>query len=166
MYMRQQSREFLAKFFEGHPKESFKKVLDVGSLDVSGTISDMFDRSVYWGVDMREGNGVSEVVNGHDLIKHFGKNKFDLVLCFDTLEHDDAFWETVKNMRGVLKKGGWLVIGVPSRHCPEHDHPHDFWRFMPQMMKEIFLKDYLFIETQVDMNGGTEDEIYGVGQKP
>ena len=162
--MRHQSREYLAEFLKD---KSFKKVLEVGSLDVNGIVKDLFvNGEEYTGSDMRPGGNVDVVVNGHELDTRFDPESFDLVICFDTLEHDDAFWLTVEQMRKVLKPGGWLMIGVPSRYCPEHDHPHDYWRFMPQMMKDVFLKDYLLIETKVDKNGEFEDEVYGWGQKP
>lgn len=160
--MRHQSREYLQKFLETHGP--FEKVLEVGSLDVNGNIKDLF-KSGYWGVDMRDGGNVNQVLNGHDLVKEFGVEKFDLVICFDTFEHDDMFWETLDNMRGVLKPNGWMMIGVPSVHCPEHDHPHDYWRFMPQSMIEFF-RDFKDVETKIDCDSTTEaDEIYGWGQK-
>jgi SAM-dependent methyltransferase len=165
--MRTQTREYLQKFLETH---KVKSVLDVGSLNVTGEIRDLFKDGIeFVGLDMRgkagEGN-VDIVGNAHDIKDIFPDKKFDLVCCFDTMEHDDKFWETVENLRWVTKPGGWLFIGVPSRFCPEHDHPHDFWRFMPQAMG-LFLEGYENIETVVDKgDNGQEDEVYGYGQKP
>lgn len=163
--MRHQSQEFLETFHERHPEK--KTVLEVGSLDVNGNIQGHC-RGWDWpylGTDMREGPNVDEVVNGHELKKHFGDRQFDLVICFDTFEHDDAFWLTLEQMKAVLKPGGYLMLGFPSRYCPEHDHPHDYWRFMPQSMPLMFdgYEDFIM---QVDKNGETEDEIYGYGRKP
>lgn len=166
--MRVQTREYLSRLME--QRGPFHKILDVGSMNVmGGRIDDLFRDKAgveYTGLDMRTGDNVDLVINAHDIKKHLKKQTFDLVLCFDTLEHDDKFWLTVENMRWVLKRGGWLMIGVPSRFCPEHDHPRDYWRFMPQTMKDVFLKDYLFIETLVDYREGLEDEVYGWGRKP
>lgn len=162
--MREQSKQFLRKFLENH---TFEKVLDVGSLDVTGHIRDIFPQGTYTGVDMRAGVNVDVVVNGHDLAEHFGVETFDFVVCFDTFEHDDRFWETLDNMKRVLKPGGYLMLGVPSRNCPEHDHPHDYWRFMPQCMASM-LEGYedRCIETEFGKDGGSEDEIYGYARKP
>src|SRR5260221_13081900 len=165
-YMRTQTKEYVTKFLKEH--EGITSVLDVGSLDVTGEIRSLFPEGTeYTGLDMRgkagEGN-VDIVGNAHDMKEIFSEKKFDLVCCFDTLEHDDKFWETVENLRWVTKPGGWLFIGVPSRFCPEHDHPHDFWRFMPQSVG-LFLERYEHFESIVDKqkNGDTEleDEAYG-----
>lgn len=162
--MRYQSRECLQKILDKYGP--FKKVLEVGSMHVNGVLRDMFGDE-YLGVDMRSGGNVDQVVNGHDLLTTFGKEQFDLVFCFDTMEHDDMFWVTMENMKGVLKTGGWLVIGVPGRNCPEHDHPNDYWRFMPQGIS--WMMDGLIdveLDVQVDdPNHKFEDEIYAWGKK-
>jgi SAM-dependent methyltransferase len=44
----------------------------------------------------------------------FEADRFDVVLCNATLEHDAMFWRTLDEMRRVLKKGGLAVIGVPG----------------------------------------------------
>lgn len=161
--MRQQSRDYLANFLKDH---KVGKVLDVGSLSTENGahLRDILGKYDYTGVDMRKGDNVDIVMNGHDLSKNFGE-EFDLVVCFDTFEHDDAWWLTLEEMKKVLKPGGWLFIGAPSRYCPEHNHPNDYWRFMPQSF-DVWFKDFTNTETIVDKNGVFEDEIYGWGQKP
>lgn len=163
--MRTQTREYLEKFLKEH--EGIKTILDIGSYEAGGgTIRDLVAGYDYLGIDMRKGEGVDRVINGHDLKDHFEEGSFDLVLCFDTFEHDDAWWITLENMKWVVKRGGWIMIGAPSRYCPEHDHPHDYWRFMPQAANVWFdgLKN---VEVVVDKGSNTdmEDEIYGWGQK-
>ena len=163
--MRAQTREYLERFLKEH--KGIKKILDIGSYEAGGgNIRDIVADYDYLGIDMREGPGVDRVINGHDLKEHFKEGEFDLVLCFDTFEHDDAWWETLENMKWVTKKGGWMMIGAPSRHCPEHDHPHDFWRFMPQAFN-VWFKDFKNAEVIVDKNEQSqmEDEVYGWGQK-
>lgn len=161
--MRWQTKELIKDVIAKHGP--FPKVLEVGSLDVNGNLKEFFEEG-YWGVDMREGANVDQVVNGHDLVSTFGENQFDLVICVDTMEHDDKFWLTMENLKGVVKPGGWVVVGVPSRHCPEHDHPHDYWRFMPQGVAELMsgLED-VSLEVQRDDPSLAEDEIYAYGRK-
>lgn len=135
---------FLDEFRIEHPKP-FDRVLEVGSR-IAGCgsgeqVRAMFsDVREYIGVDMEsEGNdNVDMIVNGHDLVKTFGENSFDLVLCLETLEHDDKFWVTAEQMRRVLKPGGWMVITVPGPHCPLHKHPNDYWRFLEAGVRELF----------------------------
>src|SRR5262249_2253713 len=44
----------------------------------------------------------------------FEDEKFDVVLCNATLEHDKFFWKTVAEIRRVTKPGGLVVLGVPG----------------------------------------------------
>lgn len=95
--MRHQTREYLDKFLESHKVST---VLDVGSYatENGAHVKDIFERHgvAYTGCDMREGDNVDVVVNGHELTKVFDKESFDLVTCFDTFEHDDAWWLTLE----------------------------------------------------------------------
>lgn len=164
--MRQQSGEFLKKLLT-EKNLTPTKVLEVGSLDVNGTIHDYVKLDGYVGVDMREGRNVDVVINGHYLTDEFDKNSFDLVICFDTLEHDDKFWLTLEKMKEVLRPGGHLVIGAPGRNCDQHSHPKDYWRFMRDAF-EMFFEDMedVVIEEQKDSdNHQWEDEVYGWGKK-
>lgn len=162
------THDLIKKFLEEHDMKG-KKVLDVGSLDVNGSLKEDFKDYDYTGVDMREGANVDVVLNGHDLSKHF-KQEFDLVLCFDTLEHDDLFWLTVAEMRKVLKSGGWLIIGTPSINHPIHRHPRDYYRFTTDSFEDVFFKgmDNVWIEQQCygDQGESRPDQIMGYGQKP
>lgn len=164
--MRHQTQEYLDQFLEKHPE--LKTCIEVGSLDVSGSIRhNLESRGIkYTATDMRSGPNVDIVINGHDLESKW-KEEFDLALCFDTFEHDDAFWVTMEQLIKVTKPGGWVMVGAPSRWCPEHDHPHDYWRFMPQAMSHL-LRDLTNVEIKVDKasdDSQFEDEIYAWGQK-
>jgi len=57
-------------------------VLEVGSLNINGTVRDFFDAEEYIGIDIGEGPGVDVVSGGH---KYKSKKKFDCVIsceCF------------------------------------------------------------------------------------
>lgn len=166
--MRHQTHKFLAKFLEEHGVPDI--VLEVGSRSIqgAGTLRHYFTTSSQFvGLDMIKGDGVDLVLNAHDIKDTLSENSFDMVLCFDTLEHDDKFWVTVENMKWVLKPGGYLLIGVPSRNCPLHEHPSDYWRFMEpaayvmmEGMVEVVVLPEIHPENQI------EDEIYFYGRKP
>ena len=106
-----------------------RSVLEVGALDVNGSVRGLF-RGPYVGVDIRPGPGVDEVMDGHDL--RFGDRTFDVVLSTEMLEHDSAFWLSLAEMGRVLRHGGHLFLTTRSNGFPAHDHPFDFWRFMPE----------------------------------
>jgi len=164
--------DFVKKFQREHP--FLGKVLDVGSLDVNGNIRDEFQEFDYTGIDMRPGKNVDKVVNGHDLKKEFKEGEFDIVVCFDTLEHDLNFWITVENIKWVLKKGGWLLVGAPSIHHPRHNHPYDYYRFTRDSFLQYIFGDMtkVFVEEQFytakgtpDFNEDKPDQVFGWGQK-
>ena len=63
-----------------------KKVLEVGSLDINGSVRKFFTDCDYTGIDVGEGKGVDIVVNsGHE---YDGEDKsFDITIsceCFET----------------------------------------------------------------------------------
>lgn len=168
-----QVEEFVANFYREHGP--FKNILDVGSLNVNGSVAEVLTRighsGKFTGVDMRAGSGVDVVLDGHDLSKKWKKPTFDLVTCCDTLEHDNRFWLTVAEMSKVLKPGGWMLITVPSFSHPRHDHPSDYWRFLDTSLKDFMFEGFEDVEVSLQAwsegaNGDKPDEIFGFGRKP
>ncbi len=160
---------FIQDFLLEHPIKG--KVLEVGSRYVNGEIKSIFEENglKYTGLDMVKGRDVDIVLNAHDIKKELKRGSFDLVVCVDTLEHDDKFWLTVENMRWVLKKGGWMVIKAPSLHCNIHDWPSDYYRFLEPVFKEVFFIGFEDVFTQTLIGSGSgdmPDSIVGYGRKP
>lgn len=150
-------------------------MLDVGSLDVNGSVREVLTRldygGAFTGIDMRDGKGVDIALNGHDIDKKWDKPSFDLVICCDTLEHDDRFWLTVEQMRKVLKPGGWLLITVPSFFHGRHDHPSDYWRFLETSLRDSMFDGYEEVNTSAGVwstgaDNNRPDEVFGYGRKP
>ena len=167
--MIEQVRTFIRDFNAKHGP--FNNVLDVGALDVNGNVRETFKDASYVGLDMRDGPNVDVVLNGHELSTRWPEPHFDLVLCCDTLEHDNMFWLTVAEMRKVLKPGGWMLITVPSLWHGKHDHPSDYYRFFETALNDAFFEAYEDVVTEVGCwssgaNGERPDEIFGYGRKP
>jgi len=121
------------------------KILEVGSLNVNGTIRDSFkedEYESYMGIDMRAGKDVDMVVNSHELVRTFGKDSFDLVLSIATMEHDDRFWLTRKAINTVLKRNGFYILSVPSINFHYHPYPHDYWRFTKPAVLSVMFEGY------------------------
>jgi len=78
------------QFAKNNLKESDikgKNVIEVGSLDINGTlrpIIEVFKPALYTGVDLFEGPGVDIVCDAKKLIDIFGQERFDLL----TLQRD------------------------------------------------------------------------------
>ena len=107
------------------------RVLEVGSLNVNGSIRDVFqaDAADYIGVDTAAGPCVDFVVDGERLTEAFPVDHFDTVLCFECLEHTVRPWRVVEQMRRVLKPGGHLWVSTPTFGFPLHRFPVDCYRF-------------------------------------
>lgn len=104
--------------------------LEVGSYDVNGSVRRFF-HGRYWGVDMRDGPGVDQVLTSHQLDQL--TERFDVVISTEMLEHDAMPWRSVPQMRDRLNPGGLLILtarGYDERGCfPVHDYPGDYWRY-------------------------------------
>lgn len=86
------------------------KVVEVGSLDVNGSVRDLFaGAALYTGIDVRDGRGVDEVADGADYVPGYAP---DVVLCLEVLEHvsEEKAEAIVANMVHMLEPGGLLVI--------------------------------------------------------
>ncbi len=118
-----------------------KRVLELGAMDVNGSVRSVLmplKPAEYVGVDMEKGPGVDVVCRGEELVKKFGKNSFDTVVCVGTLEHVEYWRETISNMKGVCKPGGAIVLTTCSPGFIFHGYPHDYWRFTLKDLEKIF----------------------------
>ena len=67
-----------------------KKVLEIGSLNINGSVRQFFTECDYLGVDIGEGRDVDMVCKGHEL--PFPAMSFDTVISCECLEHD-VYWD-------------------------------------------------------------------------
>lgn len=117
-------------FFELYWQPSFRDVLELGSMDVNGSLRGLSPPgSRYVGVDMAAGPGVDHVVSAGSPLP-FPDATFDVALTSSTFEHDVCFWESFVECLRVLRPGGFLYINAPSNHG-FHRYPLDCWRFYP-----------------------------------
>ena len=94
-------------------------------------------------MDCIQGKGVDQIADGHSL--PFAEGTFDYVICAETLEHDEAPWETAKEIYRVTKAGGLVIVTVPGIGFPRHDYPNDYWRFTTDGLALLF-KDFDIME--------------------
>lgn len=94
------------------------RVLEVGSLDVNGTVRDYFKDSDYIGIDIGDGPGVDIVAQGQNF--DAPDASFDVVLSCECLEHNPYWKATFKNMVRMCKPGGLVIITCASTGRPEH----------------------------------------------
>ena len=113
------------------------KILDIGSLDVNGTIK-AYCNGFYLGLDIRKGKNVNIQAISHNL--PFKSECFDNIISIGTLEHDAQFWTSMGEMSRVLKIGGKLILSVPGYKFKYHAHPKDYWRFSLDAVILLFNK--------------------------
>ena len=119
-------------FFEIYSRGQKCKVLDVGSMDVNGTLREFAPAgSEYIGIDLAPGPGVDHVLDGDTRSWPWcADSEFDLAVSTSCFEHDNLFWLTFSEMCRVVRPGGFIYLSAPALG-PYHTHPVDNWRFYP-----------------------------------
>jgi len=93
-----------------------KKVLEIGSLDINGSVRQFFADCQYIGVDLGYGKGVDIVCKGEELTYY--DNTFDVAISCECLEHNEKWAETFNNM--VRMSSGLVIMTCATTGRPEH----------------------------------------------
>jgi hypothetical protein len=148
-----------------------KKVLEVGSLDINGTVRIFFNNCDYVGVDLAEGNGVDLVGRIHML--PLIDNSFDTVISCECFEHDKHWKETFETMWRIAK--GLVIFSCATTGRPEHgttatspaDSPftNDYYKNLTEEdFREAFYLNDMFSKYEFKVNQRPED-LYFWGLK-
>lgn len=124
-----------------HEEINGKKVIEIGSRDVNGTIRpkiELYGPSEYVGVDIEKGPGVDKICYGEDLVETFGKESFDVIISTEVLEHVKNWKKVISNIKNICKSNGIIIITTRSYGFPYHGFPYDFWRYEFKDMNHIF----------------------------
>jgi SAM-dependent methyltransferase len=113
----------LPEFFQGG------RVLEIGSLDINGSIRPLFDAEEYIGVDVGEGPGVDHEREGQ--LVDFPSGSFDVTISCECMEHNPFWVETVSNMMRMTRPGGLTVVTCASTGREEHGTPRSGARASP-----------------------------------
>ncbi len=100
--------------------EYFKgtKVLEIGSLNINGSVRQFFEPDQYIGCDLGEGAGVDIVCEGHEL--PYANESFDVVISCECFEHDKHWEKTFQKMIDLARKGGLVIFSCATIGRPEH----------------------------------------------
>jgi SAM-dependent methyltransferase len=113
-----QQAEFIKSLKAKFPKHFFNvDVLEIGSLNINGTVRDFFNANRYVGVDVGEGPGVDVVMSGHE---YKSEEPFDCCISCECFEHNPFWKETFVNMIDQCKPGGLVVMTCATTGRPEH----------------------------------------------
>ena len=142
-----------------------KRLLDVGSLDVNGTVRPALEAlspAEYVGIDMRPGPGVDVVCDAAEIDRRFGPDQFDVVVSTELLEHAREWKKIIHNFKHVLRPGGVLVVTTRSYGVDFHRQPYDFWRYQKDDFELIF-GDLAIDDLQLDP---TDPGLFIKARKP
>ncbi|TAH53210.1 MAG: methyltransferase domain-containing protein [Chloroflexota bacterium] len=131
---------------------SGKDVIEVGSLDVNGTVRPYVQSLKpysYVGVDITSGPGVDEICDASRLCERFGESRFDVVISTEMMEHIRDWQVVTNNLKQILRPGGALVLTTRSLGFEYHGFPYDFWRYEINDM-EVIWSDFLIERVVAD----------------
>lgn len=94
------------------------RVLEVGSLDINGSVRELFTVCDYTGVDLQPGPGVDLACQGQ--LADFPTGHFDTTISAECLEHNPFWRETVANMLRMTRPGGLVLISCATTGRLEH----------------------------------------------
>lgn len=149
------------------------KALEVGSLDINGSIRPLFVQCDYLGIDVGEGKGVDLVCQGQEL-KHPDQT-YDITISCECFEHNPYWAETFVNMHRMTKIGGLVVMSCATTGRAEHgtkrsspaDAPLLEWDYYKNLTENDFLDcmdiQEMFSEYEFSTDTGSKDlYFYGI----
>lgn len=166
-----QQLSYIKTLKEKFPKNfSNSKVLEIGSLDINGSIRQFFSNCEYIGVDVGEGPGVDVVCEGQNYKNE--PNSFDTVVSCECFEHNPYWVETFLNMISLCKKDGVVIMTCATTGRKEHgttrtspaDSPLTIgkgWDYYRNLTEEDFRSnfnlDLLFKKYEFSSNSSSKD---------
>lgn len=114
-----EQKAFCEKVKALHPQFfEYKKVLDVGSLDINGNNRFLFENCSHLGIDIGPGPNVDVVSVAHEFNDPDGS--YDVVISTECFEHDMHYDKSIKNIVRLLASGGMFVFTCATTGRPEH----------------------------------------------
>jgi len=103
------------------------KVLDLGCGHRPYEKTFLAGATRYIGADYLSDRSCPDVI-GSALQVPFADNSFETLVSTEVLEHVPAPLQALREMRRVLKPGGFLILSTPL-YWPRHEVPYDFFRY-------------------------------------
>lgn len=151
-----------------------KKILEVGSLNLNGSIRTYFKDCEYIGCDVAEGRDVDIAIQGEML--EFPSNHFDVVISTECFEHNPYWIETLSNMFRMLKSDGMIIISCASAGRGEHGTARTSPEYSPltcnkgwKYYKNLTRKDFSILHYDNWLNsyfiieGSSNNDLFFIG---
>lgn len=149
--------------------DNFKwsNVIEIGSLDINGSVRDLFEYCNYVGLDLGPGPAVDFAVQGQDA--KYRDDSFDTAISAECFEHNPYWKETFVNMVRMTKPGGLVTFTCAGEGRPEHGTARSDagssplttaagWEYYRNLSEADFdglldgFKEYKFIENHNDFD--------------
>lgn len=114
-----EQEEFIRRVKQAFP-ECFtsRRVVEIGSGEIRGSVRRFFDDCEYLGVDVAPGTSVDRVCGGQDLDEPTAS--VDVAISCECFEHNPFWLETLVNMLRMLRPGGLLIVSCAFTGRQEH----------------------------------------------
>jgi len=93
-------------------------VLEVGSLNINGSVRPFFENCFYIGIDVDVGPCVDIVSKGEEF--DAADASFDSVISCECFEHNPSWVDTFKNMYRMCKPNGLILVTCATTGRKEH----------------------------------------------
>jgi glycosyltransferase involved in cell wall biosynthesis len=142
-------------------------VLEIGSLNVNGSIRPLFFNCDYVGVDIESGPDVDLVAEGQSLT--FDNSSFDICVSTECFEHNPHWADTFANMVRMASKLVVFTCATDGRreHGTARSDPDsspftakrwDYYRNLTEDdFRKVFDIDSMFLEYEFSVNNDTHD---------
>ena len=139
--------EAIRKVLDKLPKNKKYQILDVGCGEKPyQSLFSPFTKQ-YIGVDIDR--KVADIVAPAEKLP-FKESIFDLVVCFQTLEHCQNPEKVIGEMKRVLKPKGYMVLSTHGIWM-HHPSPNDYYRWTHEGLRELF-KTFSTIEVEATLS--------------
>lgn len=125
------------EFFNG------KKVLEVGSQDINGSVRKHFENCEYVGIDLGEAPSVDVIC---DIVDYKHPEEYDVVISCEMLEHCATWEQALKQMYDNVKPGGMFLLTCAGPNRQEHgthNHTPQDSKFTLEHYRNIGLSDFI-----------------------
>lgn len=141
--------EFIKSIFPEYFSES--TVLEIGALDINGSVRKFFNSCTYTGIDIGAGKGVDIISHGEDFPAK--ANSYDVVLSCECMEHNPEYAKTWLNMIRVLKNNGLLIMTCATfgrkQHGTSNSNPQDSpltTQIKQDYYRNLIKEDFQFVQ--------------------
>ena len=139
-------------------KSTSAHVLEIGSLDINGSVRPLFTNTIsdggsFLGIDVQEGPGVDLVA---DASMYKSDVQYDVIVCAEVFEHTAVWPKIIKNSHSLLVPGGMFIATMAGEgrapHSAIDENPIRSWEYYKNVTKlDLEKRLTIFSDFKVDV---------------